>query len=142
MQDRQPYRKPLPTPSPEARRYWQACKEHQLLLPFCTACQSFFFYPRNFCPRCFSWEIEWRPVSGRGRLYSYAIQHRVWHPAWAPEVPYVTALVELEEGPRIYTNLVGVEPDPKKIRCDMPVEVVFEDVSEEITLPKFRPASG
>ena len=72
-------------------------------------------------------------------MYSYAIQYRAFHPGWSQEVPYVTALVELEEGPRLYTNLVGVEPDPKKIRCDMSVEVVFEDISEDISLPKFRP---
>jgi uncharacterized OB-fold protein len=90
---------------------------------------------------CFSWEIEWRKASGRGKVYTFAIQHRAWHPAWANEVPYVTALVELEEGPRIYTNIVGVEADPKNVRCDMPVEVVFEDVNEAISLPKFRPVA-
>ncbi len=71
----------------------------------------------------------------------YAIQYRAFHPGWSDETPYVTALVELEEGPRLYTNLVDVEPDPKVIHCDMPVEVVFEEISEEITLPKFRPLS-
>ncbi len=133
------YRKPVPMPSPETRRYWEGCKSHELWLPFCRACQSFFFYPRQFCSHCFSWDIEWRRASGRGRVYSYAIQYRAFHPGWSQEVPYVTALVELEEGPRLYTNLVGVEPDPKKIRCDMSVEVVFEDISEDISLPKFRP---
>lgn len=132
-------RKPIPTPSPETRRYWEGCRSHELWLPFCLACDSFFFYPRPFCPSCFSWGIEWRRASGRGVVYSYAIQYRAFHPGWSQEVPYVTALVELEEGPRLFTTLVGVEPDPKKVRCDMPVEVVFEDVSEEISLPKFRP---
>ena len=134
------YAKPLPTPAPESKRFWDGCKKHELWLPFCRACQQFFFYPRDFCPRCFSWDIEWRRSSGRGRIYTFAIHYRAWHPGWKDEIPYVTALVELEEGPRIYTNIVGVEPDPKQIACDMPVEVVFEDVSEEITLPKFRPA--
>lgn len=131
--------KPLPIPSPETRPYWEGCREHELRLPYCRSCGQFFFYPRPFCPHCFSWEVEWRKASGRGRLYTYAIQYRAWHPAWRGDVPYVSAIVELEEGPRLFTVLVDVEPDPAKIRCDMPVEVVFEDVNEEITLPKFRP---
>ena len=135
------YRKPLPTPGPETRRYWDGCKNHELWLPCCRACQSFYWYPRDFCPTCFAWDIEWRQASGRGKIYTFAIQHRAWHPAWADEVPYVTALVELEEGPRLFTNIVGIDPDPKILRCDMPVEVVFDDVSEEISLPKFRPVA-
>ena len=136
---RNDYRKPVPTPSPDTQRYWEGCKSHELWLPFCRACQSFFFYPRQFCPECFGWDIEWRRASGRGKVYSYAIQYRAFHPGWSDETPYVTALVELDEGPRLYTNLIDVEPDPKNIQCDMAVEVVFEDISEEIALPKFRP---
>jgi uncharacterized OB-fold protein len=66
------------------------------------------------------------------------VHYRNWHPAWAAEVPYITALVQLDEGPRIYTNIIDIEGDPRKLRCEMPVEVVFEDVSEDISLPKFR----
>lgn len=136
------YAKPLPVPSPETQPFWDGCKAHELRLPYCTACGRFFFYPRPFCPRCFGWELEWRRCSGRGRLYSYAIQFRPQAPGFQDDVPYVTAIVELEEGPRLMTNLVGIDPDPALIRCDMPVEVVFDDVTEEITLPKFRPAEG
>lgn len=135
------YRKPLPTPSPESKRYWDGCRNHELWLPFCGDCEAFYFYPRDFCPNCFGWDIEWRKTSGRGRVYTYAIQHRAYHPAWQDEIPYVTALVQLDEGPRLYTNLVGVDLDPTKIQCEMPVEVTFEDVTEEITLPKFRPVN-
>ena len=135
------YRKPLPSPSPETQPFWAACKRHELWLPFCRSCQQFHFYPRQFCPHCGSRDIEWRRASGRGRVYTFAIQYRAWHPGWSDDVPYVTALVQLDEGPRLFTNIVGVDPDPRKIRCDMPVEVVFEDVSEEISLPKFRPAA-
>src|SRR3990170_4724400 len=124
------YRKPVPTPSPDTQRYWEGCKSHELWLPFC---------PRRFCPECFGWDIEWRRASGRGKVYSYAIQYRAFHPGWSDKTPYVTALVELDEGPRLYTNLIDVEPDPKNIQCDMAVEVVFEEISEEIALPKFRP---
>ena len=134
----QPQR-PIPQPSPETKRYWDGCKRHELWLPYCTQCQQLFFYPRPFCPRCFSWEIEWRQASGRGTLYTYSIQYRAQAPGFQP--PYVTAIVQLDEGPRMLTNLVGIEPDPEKIRCDMPVEVVFEDLTDEISLPMFRPVS-
>lgn len=132
--------RPLPRPTPDTRRYWEGCKRHELWLPYCPRCEQSFFYPRAFCPRCFSWDIEWRQASGRGRLYTYAIQYRPQGPGFRP--PYVTAIVELEEGPRMLTNLVGIEPEPDKIRCDMPLEVVFEDMSDEIALPMFRPAGG
>lgn len=138
----QPYAKPLPTPSPETRRFWDGCKKHELWIPYCRSCESFFWYPRSHCPKCFSWEVEWRKASGRGKIYTFAIQYRGWHPGWKDETPYVNAMVDLDEGPRIYTNIVGVDPDPKKIKCDMPVEVVFEDVTAEITLPKFRPVQA
>jgi len=132
--------RPLPHPTPDTQRYWEGCKRHELWLPFCLSCKEFFFYPRLFCPRCFGWKIEWRRASGRGTLYTYAIQYRPQAPGFQP--PYVTAIVQLDEGPRVMTNLVSVEPDPQKIRCDMPVEVVFEEMSDEITLPMFRPAGA
>ncbi len=131
--------KPVPVPSPETRPFWEGCKRHELWLPYCPRCQHFFWYPRDFCPRCFAWEVEWRRASGRGKVYTFAVHFRAFHPAWEKEVPFVTAIVELEEGVRLYTQLVEVEPDPRKLRCDMPVEVVFEDITEEISLPKFRP---
>lgn len=132
------YRKPIPQPSAETRPYWEACKRHELQLPYCPSCAQFFFYPRFFCPRCFGSDVEWRQVSGKATLYTYAIQYRPQAPGFEP--PYVTAVVELEEGPRLMTNLVDIEPDPEQIRVGMPVEVVFEDVTDEITMPKFRPA--
>jgi uncharacterized OB-fold protein len=132
------YKKPIPQPSAETRPYWEACKRHELRLPYCTSCAQFFFYPRFFCPSCFSSDIEWRKVSGMGTLYTYAIQYRPNAPGFEP--PYVTAVVELEEGPRLMTNLVDVEADPEQIQVGMPLEVTFEDVSDEISMPKFRPA--
>ena len=132
--------RPMPQPSPETQRYWEGCKRHELWLPYCRRCDQHFFYPRPFCPRCFGWDIEWRQASGRGTLYTFAIQHRPFSPGFEP--PYITAIVQLEEGPRMMTSLVDVEPDPEQIRCDMPLEVVFEDVSDEISLPKFRPTGG
>jgi uncharacterized OB-fold protein len=128
----------LPTPTPETKPYWDALKEHRLLIQRCKECQRAYFYPRPFCPRCFSFNVEWFEASGRGKLYSFVINHRP-APGFGPE-PYVIAVVELDEGPRMMTNLVDVEPDPDKISCDMPVRIVYEDVTAEVTLPKFRPA--
>ena len=132
--------KPQPIPQPESDFYWQKCREHELWLRRCRACQRAYFYPRDVCPHCFSRDTEWMQSSGRGTLYSFAVVHRAPTPAFRDDVPFVVAVVELEDGARIPTNLVEVEPDPSKIRCDMPVEVLFEDVSDTIGLPKFRPA--
>lgn len=133
------YRKPVPQPSPDTERFWEGCKQHELWIPFCLSCEQHFFYPRPFCPRCFGWDVEWRRVSGKATLYTYAIQYRPMGPGFEP--PYVTAIVQLEEGPRMMSSLVDVEPEPDQIQCDMPLEVTFEDVNDEISLPKFRPAS-
>jgi hypothetical protein len=122
------------SPSPDAAPFWEACERGELVLPYCLACADFFFYPRTLCPRCGSRELEWRPASGRGRLYTFCIQHQTPLPELREAVPFVTALVELEEGPRMMTLLVDVEPDPAAIRCELPVEVTFRDGH-----PVFRP---
>jgi uncharacterized OB-fold protein len=134
------YSKPLPAPSPETQRYWEGCKRHELWLPYCRICEKAYWYPRDFCPACGSRDVEWRRSSGAGKVYTFSIHYRAFHPGWADEVPYVTALVELDEGVRIFSNLVGVEADPKAIRCEMPVELVWDDATAEVTLPKWRPA--
>lgn len=132
------YQKPLPIPNGETQPFWDSLKQHAMQLPFCRKCGKAHFYPRPFCPHCFSWDIEWRKASGRGKLYTYAIQHRPQAPGFQEEVPYITAIVELDEGPRMMTNLVEVEPEPAKLKCDAPVEVVYDDVTDAVTLPKFR----
>ena len=134
------YAKPLPTPSPETQRFWDGCKKHELWIPYCRPCQLSYWFPRDFCPHCGSRDVEWRKASGRGRLYTFAIHYRAFHPGWSDEVPYVTALIDLDEGVRLFSNLIGIEPDPRVVDCEMPVEVVFEDVTPEVTLPKWRPA--
>jgi uncharacterized OB-fold protein len=70
------YKKPLPTPSPETKRFWDGCKKHELWIPFCRACETYYWHPRDFCPNCFSWDTEWRKASGRGTIYTFAIQYR------------------------------------------------------------------
>lgn len=135
--------RPLPHPiTPEARPYWDGAREGKLMIPRCTACGKPFLYPRVLCPFCASGDIEWIRASGRGRLHAFEIAHQILNRAFKVKTPLVLAMVELEEGPRMLTNLVDVEPDPARLRCDMPVEVVFEKQTEEITLPMFRPAGG
>ncbi|MER3397829.1 MAG: hypothetical protein C4315_07000 [Chloroflexota bacterium] len=134
--------RPLPLPQPESDFYWEKCRQHELWLRKCNDCQKAYFYPRDICPHCFSRKTTWVKASGRGTLYTYAIVYRPPSPAFRDKVPYVVALVELEEGPRMPTNLVGIEPDPAKIKIGMPVMVDFEDVSETISLPVFRPADS
>lgn len=135
--------RPLPHPiTPEARPYWDGARQGKLMIPRCTACGKAFLYPRVLCPFCASGDIEWIRASGRGRLHAFEIAHQILNRAFKVKTPLVLAMVELEEGPRMLTNLVEVEPDPAKLRCDMPVEVVFEKQTEEITLPMFRPAGA
>ena len=133
------YNKPLPLIVPESERYWLGAKKHEFWLRYCHECKKTYFYPRDICPDCFSRNTEWRRASGRGRLYTYAIVHRGPLPSFRDAVPYVVAMIDLEEGGRMMTNLVDVEPSPEAIQVGMPVEVVFDDVTDEITLPKFRP---
>ncbi len=132
-------RRPLPKPTPETAHFWEGTRRGELRLQRCAACAEVYFPPRPQCPGCGHREVEMFAASGRGRLYSYVINHRP-HPAW--EGPYAIAVVELEEGPRMMTNIVGCEQTPEALILDMPVEVHFEQVTDEITLPLFRPAGG
>jgi uncharacterized OB-fold protein len=130
--------RPLPVPTPETQPYWDGAKAGELRLQRCDACAHAYFPPRPFCPKCASREVSWFQASGRGTLYSYVIHHRPV-PGFTP--PYSIAVVELEEGPRLMTNIVGCPQTPEALQLDMPVEVVFTAVSAAITLPQFRPAS-
>ena len=134
------YSKPLPRPPNEelSRPFWDAAKRHQMVLPRCKTCANLFFYPRELCPNCYSSDTEWVGVSGKGRLYSYTVVYQPAHPAFQPDTPYIYAIVQLDEGPRIPTNLVDCEIEDARI--DMPVEVAFEDVSDDATLGMFKPA--
>jgi uncharacterized OB-fold protein len=131
------YKKPIPVPSFESNPYWEGLRRHQLLMPRCNACNRYWFPPSTHCPHCTSADFAWTPVSGRGKVFTYVVYHRVFHPGFADEVPYTVALVELEEGPRMISNIVGIPPD--ELACEMPVHVVYEDVADNVTLPKFTP---
>jgi len=129
--------KPKPRPAPESLPYWETAKEHRLALPHCDDCAQFWFPPSRTCPHCLSMNFAFKSVSGRGKVFSFVTFHRVYRPAFAEDVPYVVALVELDEGPRLLTNILGVSPD--EVRCEMAVEVVFDDYDADVSIPKFKP---
>ncbi len=134
------YRKPLPNPlhREASLPFWEATRRHELLMPRCRRCDRLFFYPREVCPFCLSQEIDWVRVSGRGRLHSYTVIHQPANPAFRGDTPYVYAMVQLDEGPRMISNLIDCPLD--ELQIDMPLVATFEDVTAEVTLVKFRPA--
>ncbi len=134
------YEKPLPIPDAETIPFWTALRHGQLLLKHCTGCRRFHFYPRIICPFCSCDALEWKEASGRGEIYTYTVARRPAGPAFKASVPYVVALVQLDEGPRMMTNIVC--DDPNEIRIGLRVAVQYDDVTEDITLAKFRLAQN
>ena len=134
-----PRGKPIPQPTPETKPYWDAARRHELTIQRCTACGKHYFYPRPYCPHCLSDKTEWTKVSGKGTLHTYVINHRP-APGFENEAPYVIAIVKLDEGPHMMTNIVETEQTPAALQLDMPLEVVFQKMNDEISLPLFRPA--
>jgi uncharacterized protein len=130
------YKKPLPVIDNESNVFWEACNKEQLVIQQCRDCSKYIFYPRIICPNCMSDQIEWKEVSGKGKIYSYTIARRPAGPSFSADVPYVVALVELEEGVRMMTNIINTPLE--SVRCDMEVEVIFEKVTDDIRLPKFQ----
>lgn len=133
------YKKPIPVPDADTRPYWEAAKRHELQIQRCTACGKHYFYPRYLCPHCGSDRVEWTKVSGQGTVYSFTVNHRGPGPAFNAETPYVVALIDLAEGPRMMSNVVNC--DPAAVKIGMPVAVIFEDITDDIALPKFQPAT-
>lgn len=133
------YTKPVPSIEESEKPFWEAAKRHELVMQRCLNCGRFRHPPAELCPVCLSSRLEWSRLSGQGKVYSWIVYHRAFHPAFASDVPYAVALIELEEGPRLFSNIIGCKL--KDIHIGMPVEVTFEDVTPEIALPKFRPAN-
>lgn len=133
-------RRVLPQPTPESQPFWDACARHELMLQRCASCERFWFPPSNRCQHCWSDDFAWTPVSGRGELYSFTVFHRAYAPELADQLPYVVAVIEVEEGPRLITNVVGCDPD--EVHVGMSVEVVFEELADGIALHAFRPGAG
>lgn len=128
--------KHFPRPTPETRIYWDRCREHELLIQRCMQCHQFQFYPRIFCTACMSEQLEWVKAAGSGRVLTFTIVRRAVSEAYVTDVPYVVALIQLDEGPTLMSNVVQCEPEAVEIGSR--VEVVFEDWSEDISIPQFR----
>jgi len=129
----------LPTPTPETKHYWKGAREGKLLLQKCESCTKAYFPPRPFCPACGSRDVAVVQSSGRASLYSYAIHHRSV-PGF--KAPYAIAVVTLEEGPRMMTNIVDCPQTPEALQLDMPLEVTFLEIDEALALPVFRPVEA
>jgi uncharacterized OB-fold protein len=131
----------LPEPTPETRHFWDGCREGELRLQRCTDCDGgSYFPPRPFCPKCGSRSVESYKASGKAVLWSYVINHRP-RPDMGTE-PYAIAVVQLEEGPRMMTNIVDCPQTPEALKLDMALQVAFAKQSDDITLPLFAPAGA
>jgi len=128
----------LPGMTPLTQPYWDGARRHELLLQRCAACRHLWHPPLPRCPECHSAAVDWMPASGRGRVYTFTVVYHATHAAMADKVPYITALIELDEGPRVLTNLRNCAEAQAQI--GMPVTVIFEELTPEITLPQFEPA--
>ncbi len=130
------YARPLPIITDDNRPYWEYCKQHELRMQQCHDCGYIRFPPGILCPRCHSMDAAWVKLSGRGKIYSFVVYRVPYHPSYADGIPYVVAVIQLAEGPRMESNITGAKVEDVKV--DMPVEVYFDDVTGEVSLPKFR----
>jgi uncharacterized protein len=129
----------VPIPTPETQPFWQGTRAGELRLQRCDACAHVYFPPRPFCPKCAGRAVSWFAASGHGILYSYVIHHRPV-PGFTP--PYSIAVVQLDEGPRMMTNIIDCPQTPEALQLDMRVEVTFKQLNDEIYLPQFRRAQA
>ncbi len=132
-------KRPLPQPTPETKHFWEGTQAGEIRLQKCGDCAKVYFPPRPFCPGCASRNVTVFKASGKAKLHSYVIHHRP-APGFTP--PYAIAVVELEEGPRLMTNIVGCPQTPEALPLDMELVPHFEKMNDEITLPLFQPAKG
>ena len=133
------WKKPLPTIAGETRPYWESCRQGKLMIQKCDRCGKYQFYPRGICANCWSIDIRWVQSSGKGTVWTFTVTYQNRSPGFAEEVPYVVALVELEEGVRMFTNVVDC--DPREVKIGMPVEVTFVQATDQVTVPYFKPLS-
>ena len=134
------YKKPLPTITDVNRPFWEGCREGKLKMQKCRACGHIRYPISHVCPDCLSYDFDWTSLSGRGEVFSYVVFHQLYNKAFAEDVPYNVALVQLEEGPRMYSNVVGVDNDAVKVGDKL--EVTFDPVTPEVTIPRFRLRAG
>ncbi|MFZ4584124.1 MAG: Zn-ribbon domain-containing OB-fold protein [Acidimicrobiia bacterium] len=128
----------LPTPDADTQPFWDGCRDGKLLVKQCGDCNAVHYYPRSFCPSCWSENVDWLEVSGTGTLYTYSVVRRNDLPPFNERTPYVAAIVELDEGPRIMTNIVDTDFDALQI--GMRVQAKFQAISDDVTIPVFAPA--
>ena len=128
--------RPAPVETEYSAGFWEGVRRGELVIQRCTACARLRHYPQPLCPACHSSGFDWAPVSGRGEIYSYTIANRAFHPAWQDAAPYAIATIELEEGVRMVTDLLGVEPD--SVAIGQKVEVAFEEMPGQGVMPRFR----
>ena len=133
------YEKPRPNEGLVSEPYWEAARDHQLMAQRCNNRNGLWAPPTAVCENCLSEDLEWIEMSGKGEVWSYILMHQLYYPAFADEIPYNVAVIRSAEGPKFVTNLVNVKNED--IKVGMPVEVVFDDVDEDLTLPKWQPAS-
>lgn len=132
---------PSPSASAHTRPFWDAARDHRLVVLRCDACGEFRHPPRQICPYCASFDASWTEVAGTGTVFTFTVVSQPLHPAFKEVLPYVIAQIELDGtgGTRLLSNVVDI--DPAAVSVGLPVEVVFEDMSSELTVPRFRPVS-
>lgn len=130
------YTKPVPILGDDNRPFWEAARRNELRMQKCLDCGHIRYPINHVCPKCLSENAEWKQLSGRGEVFSYIVFHQVYHPGFAQDVPYNVAMIQLEEGPRMISNVVGVPND--QVRVGDKVEVTFDKATEEVTIPRFR----
>ena len=133
------YKKPLPEIQPFTKAFWEGTKNNKLLIQTCNDCDTRIFFPRRQCPKCWSNNLDWIEASGKATIYAFSVTYEGVEAAFREDLPIVLAWVDLPEGIRMQTNIIDCDPATVEIGQD--VEVVFQGVTDEITLPYFRPVA-
>lgn len=130
------YKKPLPILDSDTRKFWEGCQRHELLIQRCEQCLGYRYPPRPICPHCFSMNTKWEEVSGKGEVYTFSVARMPLSPEWEPDIPYTIGVIQLDEGVRMVSNIIDCAPED--IEIGMKVEVAYDDITDKITLPKFK----
>lgn len=131
------YAKPLPTVDDNNRHFWEAAREGRLTLQICTDCNHLRYPLNHVCPVCLSDKFSWRAMSGKATVYSSIVFHQVYDQAFSADVPYNVSLIQLDEGPRMFSNVVG--PAPSDVKVGDKLQVFFDPVTDDISIPRFKP---
>ena len=132
------YRGPIPSVSSDTEEYWKGLLAHKLVLPKCNDCGKVSFPPRRFCPHCMSFDVTWTEMSGRGKVHTFSVVYQNKSPGFAEKVPYTVGFIELDEGPQMMSNVI--DADPESVAIGDRVQIVYQDVMPDLTIPLFRPA--